>query len=212
MMDKAVCFLTPGISFGALQRKSSTSWPAEMAPRVTKCHDLVSCQACVMELISLPLIHGLERPVTPITEEVLASIRKLIRASDVYSSKVRQLSGLTSAQLLLLRAVDSNPSASLGELARKICLSQATTSTILKRLESAGFTYTTKSENDRRRSQVFLTESGAEALVRAPKPLDQEFLDRFASLKPYEQSAIVSSLQRVAEMMGDDASADSDVA
>ena len=148
--------------------------------------------------------------VTPITEEVLASIRKLIRASDVYSSKVRQLSGLTSAQLLLLRAVDSNPSASLGELARKISLSQATTSTILKRLESAGFTYTTKSENDRRRSQVFLTESGAEALVRAPKPLDQEFLDRFASLKPYEQSAIVSSLQRVAEMMGDDAPVASD--
>ena len=148
---------------------------------------------------------------TPITEEVLASIRKLIRASDVYSSKVRQLSGLTSAQLLLLRAVDSNPSASLGELARKICLSQATTSTILKRLESAGFTYKTKSETDRRRSQVFLTESGAEALARAPKPLDQEFLDRFASLKSYEQSAIVSSLQRVAEMMGDDASVDSDV-
>jgi DNA-binding MarR family transcriptional regulator len=138
---------------------------------------------------------------TPITEEVLASIRKLIRASDVYSSKVRQLSGLTSAQLLLLRAIEQSPSASLGELARQISLSQATTSTILKRLESAGFTYKTRSENDRRRSQVFLTESGSEALARAPKPLDQDFLDRFQTLKPYEQSAIVSSLQRVADMM-----------
>jgi len=147
---------------------------------------------------------------TPITEEILASIRKLIRASDVYSSKVRQLSGLTSAQLLLLRAIEHNPSASLGELAHQISLSQATTSTILKRLESAGFTYKTRSENDRRRSQVFLTESGSEALARAPKPLDQEFLNRFKSLKPYEQSAIVSSLQRVAEMMGDDAPVASD--
>ena len=151
---------------------------------------------------------------TPITEEVLASIRKLIRASDVYSSKVRQLSGLTSAQLLLLRAIDKNPSASLGALAEEISLSQATTSTILKRLESAGFIRKTRSENDRRRSQIFLTESGSEALARAPKPLNQEFLDRFKTLKPYEQSAIVSSLQRVAEMMGDDApvAIDSDAA
>jgi DNA-binding MarR family transcriptional regulator len=150
--------------------------------------------------------------VTPITEEVLASIRKLIRASDVYSSKVRQLSGLTSAQLLLLRAIDNNPSASLGALAKQISLSQATTSTILKRLESAGFTYKTRSESDRRRSQVFLTEAGSEVLDRAPMPLDQEFLNRFQSLKPYEQSAIVSSLQRVAEMMACDAPVDSDAA
>ena len=149
---------------------------------------------------------------TPITEEVLASIRKLIRASDVYSSKVRQLSGLTSAQLLLLRAIDNNPSASLGALAKQISLSEATTSTILKRLESAGFIYKTRSESDRRRSQVFLTEAGSEALNRAPMPLDQEFLDRFQSLKPYEQSAIVSSLQRVAEMMAGDAPVDSDAA
>ncbi len=149
---------------------------------------------------------------TPITEEVLASIRKLIRASDVYSSKVRQLSGLTSAQLLLLRAIDNNPSASLGALAKQISLSQATTSTILKRLESAGFTYKTRSESDRRRSQVFLTEAGSEVLDRAPMPLDQEFLNRFQSLKPYEQSAIVSSLQRVAEMMACDAPVDSDAA
>lgn len=149
---------------------------------------------------------------TPITEEVLASIRKLIRASDVYSSKVRQLSGLTSAQLLLLRAIDNNPSASLGSLAKQISLSQATTSTILKRLESAGFTYKTRSESDRRRSQVFLTEAGSAVLDRAPMPLDQEFLNRFQSLKPYEQSAIVSSLQRVAEMMACDAPVDSDAA
>ena len=149
---------------------------------------------------------------TPITEEVLSSIRKLIRASDVYSSKVRQLSGLTSAQLLLLRAIDNNPSASLGALAKQISLSEATTSTILKRLESAGFIYKTRSESDRRRSQVFLTEAGSEVLDRAPMPLDQEFLNRFQSLKPYEQSAIVSSLQRVAEMMAGDAPVDSDAA
>lgn len=150
--------------------------------------------------------------VTPITEEVLASIRKLIRASDVYSSKVRQISGLTSAQLLLLRAIDNKPSATLGQLAAQISLSQATTSTIIKRLESGGYICKTRSDADRRKSQVFLTESGLAALSNAPNPLDQSFLDKFTSLKPYEQTAIVSSLQRVAEMMANDQSADSDAA
>jgi len=149
---------------------------------------------------------------TPITEEVLASIRKIIRASDIYSSKLRQLSGLTSAQLLLIRAIENNPSASLGQLANEISLSQATTSTILKRLEASGYIYRTRSDSDRRKSQVFLTERGASALSRAPKPLDQGFLDRFTCLKPYEQTAIVSSLQRVADMMGDDKPIESDVA
>jgi DNA-binding MarR family transcriptional regulator len=149
---------------------------------------------------------------TPITEEVLASIRKIIRASDIYSSKLRQLSGLTSAQLLLIRAIENNPSASLGQLADEISLSQATTSTILKRLEASGYIYRTRSDSDRRKSQVFLAERGAIALSRAPKPLDQGFLDRFKRLKAYEQTAIVSSLQRVADMMSDDQPIESDVA
>ena len=147
---------------------------------------------------------------TPNAEEVLASIRRLIRASDVYSSKVRQISGLTSAQFLLLRAIENNPSAILGQLAAQISLSQATTSTIIKRLEFGGYIYKTRSDADRRKSQVFLTESGLEALVNAPNPLDQGFLDRFSSLRPHEQTAIVSSLQRVAEMMANEQPTDSD--
>jgi len=72
------------------------------------------------------------------TEAVLASVRKIIRASDLYSSQMRRTAGLTSPQLLLLRAIRDYPAATLGELAEKISLSQATATTILNRLETMG--------------------------------------------------------------------------
>lgn len=38
-------------------------------------------------------------------------------------------------------------------------------------------------------------------MERAPTPLQEEFMDRFSRLQDWEQSQILSSLQRVAAMM-----------
>jgi len=135
------------------------------------------------------------------TEAVLASVRKIIRASDLYSSQMRRTAGLTSPQLLLLRAIRDYPAATLGELAEKISLSQATATTILNRLETMGLAMRYRSEVDRRKSHVVLTEKGKGILERAPLPMQAQFIEQFETLKTFEQTAILSSLQQVAEMM-----------
>lgn len=135
------------------------------------------------------------------TEAVLASVRKIIRASDLYSSQMRRTAGLTSPQLLLLRAIRDYPTATLGELAEKISLSQATATTILNRLETMDFARRYRSEVDRRKSHVELTEKGKGILENAPLPLQAQFIEQFEVLKTFEQTAILSSLQQVAEMM-----------
>ena len=135
------------------------------------------------------------------TEAVLASIRKIIRASDLYSSQMRRTAGLTSPQLLLLRAIRDYPKATLGELAEKIHLSQATATTILNRLETMRLAERFRSEVDRRKSHVKLTDMGKGILESAPLPLQAQFINEFEVLKPFEQTAILSSLQRVADMM-----------
>jgi len=137
------------------------------------------------------------------TEAVLASIRKIIRASDLHSSHIRRTSGLTSPQLLLLRAIRDFPSATLGELAEKISLSQATATTILDRLEKMELASRYRSETDRRKSHVRLTPMGESMLLSAPHPMQAEFISQFQNLKAFEQTAILSTLQRVAEMMND---------
>lgn len=135
------------------------------------------------------------------TEAVLASIRKIIRASDLYSSQMRRTAGLTSPQLLLLRAIRDYPAATLGELAEQISLSQATATTILNRLETMGLAERYRSEVDRRKSHVRLTGMGVGVLESAPKPLQTGFIEQFETLQSFEQTAILSSLQRVADMM-----------
>ena len=135
------------------------------------------------------------------TEAVLASVRKIIRASDLYSSQMRRTAGLTSPQLLLLRAIRDYPAATLGELAGKISLSQATATTILNRLETMDLAKRYRSEVDRRKSHVVLTEKGKGILESAPLPMQAKFIEQFETLKTFEQTAILSSLQQVAEMM-----------
>lgn len=135
------------------------------------------------------------------TEAVLASIRKIMRAADLHSSHTRRTSGLTLPQLLLLRAIRDYPNATLGELAEHISLSQATATTILDRLEKMGLTNRYRSETDRRKSHVQLTDTGKTVLQSAPEPIQPQFIAEFEQLKPFEQTAMLSSLQRVADMM-----------
>ena len=48
---------------------------------------------------------------------------------------------------------------------------------------------------------VFLTERGKEAVVDAPRPLQEHFVERFSQLKEWEQSQMVATVQRIASMM-----------
>lgn len=136
-----------------------------------------------------------------ITEGVMVAIRKIIRASDLYSSELRRSTGLTSPQILLLQAAADKPGATLGELSEIIHLSQATASTILDRLEEEALLERYRSELDRRKMHVRLTGKGREVLKSAPKPMQSCFINQFQDLKPHERSAILSSFQHVAEMM-----------
>ncbi len=136
-----------------------------------------------------------------ITQAVLGAIRLIIRSSDLHSSDIRRNSGLSSPQVLLLKAVVDFPEATTGQLAHKISLSHATTTTVLNRLESLGFISRYRSQADRRRVHVNLTAPGRDAMDAAPSPMQQHFVDRFEGLLPHERTSILSALQHVADMM-----------
>ena len=136
-----------------------------------------------------------------LTEAVLVSIRKIIRHSDLHSHQLRRDSELTSPQLMLLTEIAKNPQATIGELAGLICLSQATATTVLDRLEKDGLAVRYRSEQDKRKVHARLTENGIMALKGAPKPLHSHFIEQFENLKLHERSSILAALQHVGEMM-----------
>ncbi|MEJ2130193.1 MAG: MarR family transcriptional regulator [Gammaproteobacteria bacterium] len=134
-------------------------------------------------------------------DEVLIALRRIIRATDLYSKSLSKTVGLTSPQLLVLDAVHALGDVPIGQLARHISLSQATVTTILDRLEARGLLYRERSQLDKRQVHVKLTEKGGEVLAEAPTLLQQSFIDRFDALEDWEQSMIKAALQRIAGMM-----------
>ena len=134
-------------------------------------------------------------------EEVLVALRRVIRATDLHSKHLAKTIGLTAPQILLLQTIRNNSEITIRLLSEKVSLSQATVTTILDRLEKRGLVYRERSKEDKRKVHAFLTEQATEILKEAPIPLQEQFSTQFNDLKEWEQMMIISSLQRVAQMM-----------
>ena len=136
-----------------------------------------------------------------ISNDVLRVLRKIIRAVDLQSKHLVKEYGLTGPQILILKELDAKPGISVSEIGVNINLSQSTVTNILDRLEKRGYIRRVRSEQDKRRVAVHLEEPGMEVIKADPSMLQEHFLERFLQLADWEQSAILSSLQRVAAMM-----------
>jgi DNA-binding MarR family transcriptional regulator len=134
-------------------------------------------------------------------EEVLISLRQIIRAIDLHSKKLSKESGLTGPQLLLMRSIRELGQVTIKELSKHTNMSPATATTILDRLERNGHVERVRSKTDKRKVHAHLTERGAELLRAAPLPLQENFIKKFQDLEEWEQSLLLSSVQRIASMM-----------
>lgn len=132
---------------------------------------------------------------------MLITIRQIIRATDLYSRQLSKKVGLTAPQLLVLQAIRRLGAVSMSTLSAEVSLSHATVTTIVDRLEARGLVARHRSTEDKRVVHATLTRTGTAKLGEAPTPLQDMFTERFAALEPWEQSMIVSALQRVASMM-----------
>lgn len=134
-------------------------------------------------------------------EEVLVSIRQIIRAIDLHSKKLSKESGLTGPQLILMRSIKELGEVTIRQLSNHTNMSQATATTILDRLERNELVKRVRSSQDKRKVHAYLTEKGEELLRGAPTPLQQNFINKFQKLEEWEQSLLLSSVQRISSMM-----------
>ena len=153
-----------------------------------------------MHLLNLQMDRRREALLSSI-EEVLVALRRVIRATDLHSKHLAKTTGLTTPQILLLQTIRDKGEITIGEIANEMSLSQATVTSILDRLEKRELAYRERSKEDKRKVHAYLTEQAAETLKEAPIPLQEHFARQFGDLQEWEQTMIISSLQRVAQMM-----------
>jgi DNA-binding MarR family transcriptional regulator len=134
-------------------------------------------------------------------DQVLVSLRQIIRAIDLHSKHLERESGLTGPQLLVMQLIGRSGETTAGVIARQVSLSQATVTSIIDRLERKGLLQRQRSTADKRKVLVTLTDSGGKALQNAPTLMQESFIQAFNELQDWEQAVILSSLQRVAGMM-----------
>ncbi len=136
-----------------------------------------------------------------VTDQVLVALRRIIRAIDLHSRTLVTRFGLTGPQLTLLRALPAGGERSVGDLAKAVSLSHATTTGIVERLGKVGLVRRVRCDQDRRRVLVSLTPDGEKALAQTPPMLQEHFIAEFGRLEDWEQTLILSSLQRIVSLM-----------
>ena len=134
-------------------------------------------------------------------QKVLIPLRQIIRATDMHSKKVMRRYGLTIPQLVILRAINDRSNITVRTISKHVSLSQATVTTVLNRLEQRGLVTRTRSADDRRMVYLALTDAARRIIEISPPLLHEDFVRRFEALDEWEQSSILSALQRVAKMM-----------
>lgn len=134
-------------------------------------------------------------------EEVLIALRQIIRAIDLHSRKLNKNAGLTGPQLVLMRAIRGSGEITIRQLSNNTNMSQATATTILDRLEKRNLVVRKRSVLDKRKVHAHLTEAGLILLNKAPMPLQDSFISQYQDLEDWEQSLLLSSVQRISTMM-----------
>jgi len=136
-----------------------------------------------------------------LSEEVLITLRQIVRAMSIHSKSLDKHYGLTAPQLIILQELSHADKISIGEIARRISLSQATVTDILDRLESKGLVLRTRNDFDRRQVLIKITPKSKDIINKKPSLLQKQFLLEFNKLHKWEQYLILSSVERIASMM-----------
>lgn len=124
-----------------------------------------------------------------------------MRALDRSSRRLLLDHGLTGPQRAVLRVLAAQPGASSTTLARAAGVGQATLTEMLDRLVARGLVVRARSESDRRRVELALTEQAERLLVSSPVPLPPGFVERYQALSPDERERLVTSIETIASLM-----------
>jgi DNA-binding MarR family transcriptional regulator len=139
-----------------------------------------------------------------INRDALAALRRIVRAIDTHSKRMVLRHGITGPQALLLKNLLERraEAVTVGELAKRVNLGQATVTDILDRLEQRGLVTRTRSDADKRRVLIRATVAAAGVLRGASPLLEDSFAAEFNRLTPARRARIVDSLNQVAAMLG----------
>lgn len=134
-------------------------------------------------------------------QRALSDIRILVSRLSRSARAVEQKTGITNAQLYLLRQLEGVEGLTVNQLAARARTSQSTASLVAKRLHNAGLVQRTRSSTDGRSTILSLTTAGRRILKKAPPPPTKSLFDGLDALTDREARALARALRPLLRKM-----------
>jgi DNA-binding MarR family transcriptional regulator len=130
------------------------------------------------------------------------AIRRVLRALRRAAGQAQVSTGMSAAQLFVLRALEDGEPASLTELAERTMTDRTSVAAVLARLIDAGFATRQVDDGDRRRAAISMTRTGRAALKHAPVAPTALLVAGLEGLSRAEQRALARGLTALSQAMG----------
>jgi len=139
-----------------------------------------------------------QRPAkAPIQERVLNCIRLLVTTLAQSARSLERKSGMTNAQLFVLRELVRKDGQTINQLAARAMTQQSAMSLLVSRLEAAGYVKRAQSREDRRRIEVDITPAGRRVVRGAPDAPIELMLAALERLPLRDLRALHTGLDRL---------------
>ena len=123
-------------------------------------------------------------------DDAFRRIRALVAALQTSARAVEERTGLTNAQLFLLRQIADSDGLTINDLSQRTSAAQSSVSVVVGRLVRAGHVKRGRVAEDGRRVILTATARGRTAVRKAPPPATERLLHALGSLSGSEARAI----------------------
>lgn len=128
-------------------------------------------------------------------QNVLDSIRRIVRGLRVSSKMAEKELGISGAQLFVLQKLNQAKRLSINELAERTLTHQSSVSVVVSRLVEQGLVVRSQSKEDARRIELELTVDGRSKLKKIPATTQEKLVAALEQIKE-------SDLKKIASMLG----------
>jgi len=132
----------------------------------------------------------------------LNAVRRMVRGLRSAAETLERDLNVSAAQLFVLRELGEVPNRSVKDLAAVTMTTHSTVSQVVGQLVDRGFVTRTSDPQDKRRSVLRPSRKGTELLKRAPRAVQQDLVDGFATLSPAERHRLARGLEKWLEASG----------
>jgi MarR family transcriptional regulator, organic hydroperoxide resistance regulator len=136
-------------------------------------------------------------------EDIVAAIRKFVRAVSLDAFKMSRQYGLTGPQSAVLRTLFKEGPLSSASLSRRLYVTPSNITGIIDRLQKKGFVERTRKKRDRRIALIELTESGNMLSRELPDPIEKKLIKELANLESGHVRILALAINQILNFIDD---------